>query len=357
MDQLSAETRIEHETIRSVMDRLRAEHSDFEIETGIDGQWEFRTHYGSLNAVVGDRSVRIRVHADDETNLSYMKMGVAGHLAEYLGTAAAIRWQGDGTDAGAPVFFREITVLSSTRLSPHMQRVRFSGSDLGRFAHGGLHVRLLLPPRGRQPVWPSLGADGLLVWPSGEDALVVRVYTVRAIDVAAGWVDIDFVLHPGSDTPAATFAGNAKAGDVIGMIGPGGGGVPEADNLLLLGDDTALAAIGRILDDLAPATRAEVFLEVDGPADAIALARGDNVAVTWLYRHGRDPGTAGLLSQTLRRMDSASLPPDLYVWAGCEFADFKEVRKILRKEWGLKKDRHLVVAYWRRGVSGESDDE
>jgi hypothetical protein len=29
----------------------------------------------------------------------------------------------------------------------------------------------------------------------------------------------------------------------------------------------------------------------------------------------------------------------------------------VRKEWGLKKDRHLVVAYWRRGVSGESDDE
>jgi NADPH-dependent ferric siderophore reductase len=356
MGQLSAETRISDSDIRSVMDKLRAEHIDYEVDTGIDGQWEFRTHYGSLNAVLGDRSVLIRVHAEDETCLSYMKMGVAGHIAEHLGTTAGIRWTGDGTDAGTPVFFREMTVISSTRIAAHMQRVRFSGGDLGRFAHGGLHVRLLLPPRGRKPVWPCVGADGLLVWPSGEQALVVRVYTIRAIDVAAGWIDVDFVLHPGSDTPAATFAETAKAGDVIGMIGPGGGDVPEAANLLLLGDETALPAIGRILDRLAPSTRADVIVEVDGPTDEIPLA-GDNVHINWLYRHGREAGTAGLLSDALRTMDPASLPPDLYVWAGCEFADFRELRKHVRKEWGLKKDRHLIVAYWRRGVSGESDDE
>jgi NADPH-dependent ferric siderophore reductase len=357
MGQLSAETRIKDPDIRSVMDKLRAEHSDYEVDTGIDGQWEFRTHYGSLNAVLDDRSVLIRVHAEDETCLSYMKMGVAGHIAEHLGTTAGIRWTGDGTDAGTPVFFREITVISSTRIAAHMQRVRFAASDLGRFAQGGLHVRLLLPPRGKKPVWPSVGADGLLVWPSGEDALVVRVYTIRAIDVAAGWVDVDFVLHPGGETPAATFAENAKAGDVIGMIGPGGGDVPEAENLLLLGDETALPAIGRILDRLAPSIRAEVLLEVDGPADEIPLAGGDNVRITWLYRRGREAGTAGLLPDALRKMDPASLQPDLYVWAGCEFGDFRDLRKLVRKEWGLKKDRHLVVAYWRRGVSGESDDE
>jgi NADPH-dependent ferric siderophore reductase len=357
MDQLSAETRIEHDAIRSVMDRLRAEHSEYEVETGIEDRWEFRTHYGSLSAFVGDRSARIQVYASDETNLSYMKMGVAGHLAEYLGDTAGIRWRGDGADSGTPVFFREVTVLSSTKISPHMQRLRFSGHDLERFTHGGLHMRLLLPPHGRRPVWPALGADGLLVWPSGEDALVIRVYTIRAIDAAAGWFDVDVVLHPGGDTPAATFAENARAGDVIGMIGPGGGDVPEAANLLLLGDDTALPAIGRILDNIAPETSADVFLEVDGPADAIPLGGGDNVRVTWLYRQGHEAGTAGLLSEALRGMDPATLSPDLYVWAGCEFSDFKDIRKILRKEWGLNKDRHLAVAYWRRGVQGEEGAE
>jgi NADPH-dependent ferric siderophore reductase len=357
MDQLSAETRIEDDDIRSVMEKLRAEHSDFEIDTGIDGEWEFRTHYGSLSAVLRERCVWIRVYAEDETCLSYMKMAVAGHVSEHLGSTAGIRWHGDGSDVGVPTFFREITVVSSVRISPQMQRVRFAANDLGRFAHGGLHIRLLLPPKGRQPLWPQMGADGLMVWPSGPDALIVRIYTIRAIDVAGGWVDVDFVLHPGSDTPAATFAETTRAGDVVGMIGPGGGDVPTAENLLLLGDDTALAAIGRILDRLALSTQADVFVEVDSPADVIPLAEGDNIRVTWLYRHGRDAGTAGLLSDTLRKMDPASLPADLFVWAGCEFNDFRELRKLVRKEWGLKKDRQLIVAYWRRGAQGEDGAE
>ncbi|WP_254633924.1 siderophore-interacting protein [Mesorhizobium sp. GbtcB19] len=332
------------------MDRLRAEHSDDEIDTGDAGRWEFRMHYGSLNAAFDDGGVLVRVAAEDETCLSYMKMIFAGHIAAHLSTTECLRWQGDGTDAGTPIFFREISVLSSTRLSPHMQRVRFSGRDLGRLAHGGLHVRLLLPPAGRQAVWPTMGADGLIVWPSGEDALTVRVYTIRALDALSGWLDIDFVLHPGAETPAASFAQNARPGDVIGMIGPGGGGVPEARNLLLIGDDTALPAIARILEELAPSSSAEAYIEVDGPEDRIALARGKNIAVHWLYRHGREAGGAGLLPAALRERGHPA--DDLHVWAGCEFADFRDIRKIVRKEWGLPRDRHFVTAYWRRGAQG-----
>ncbi|WP_245420708.1 MULTISPECIES: siderophore-interacting protein [unclassified Mesorhizobium] len=337
------------------MDRLRAEHSVCEIEIGHADQWALRMHYGSLHAAAEEGGMLIRVAAQDETCLAYMKMIVAGHIAGQLGTTNGLRWQGDGSHAGTPVFFREISVQSSTRLSPHMQRVRFAGRDLGRFAHGGLHVRLLLPPAGRQPVWPLMGVDGMMVWPSGEDALTVRVYTIRALDVAGGWLDIDFVLHPGTETPAADFALSARAGDVVGMIGPGGGGVPEAQNLLLLGDDTALPAIGRILEEIPPSIRAEVLVEVDGPEDRIALTEDDNIAVNWLYRQGQEAGTAGLLPAALRERGPSA--GDFYVWAGCEFSDFREIRKILRKEWGLPRERHLATAYWRRGAQGAEGGE
>ncbi|MER8373886.1 siderophore-interacting protein [Mesorhizobium sp. M1406] len=357
MDQLSAQTRIRDEAIRSAMDRLRAEHGEFEIDTGVADQWELRLHYGSLIAMLEDDGMLIRVAATDETCLSYMKMTVAGHVAEHLGTASGLRWQGDGVDAGTPVFFREIMVMASTRISAHMQRLRFAGKDLGRFTHGGLHMRLLLPPHGRRPVWPSMGADGLLVWPSGDDVLTVRVYTIRAVDAANGWLDVDFVLHPGQDTPAATFAQNARAGDVIGMIGPGGGDTPVAQTLLLLGDDTALPAMARILEHLPPSTRAEVLIEVDGPDDRIALAQGENIDITWLYRHGRETGTAGLLPAALRERSHIALADGLYVWAGCEFGDFREIRKIVRKQWNLSRDQHLVTAYWRRDAHSEGDGE
>ena len=355
MSQLSAQTHISDNTILPVMDRLRAENSEHEIETGSADRWEFRMYYGSLSADFDEGGVLVRVAAEDETCLSYMKMIFAGHVARQLGTTAGLRWQGDGNDAGTPVFFREITVQSSTRLSRHMQRVRFSGRDLGRFAHGGLHVRLLLPPAGRNPVWPSMGADGLIVWPSGEDALTIRVYTIRGLDVEAGWLDVDFVLHPGTETPAATFAQNARAGDIIGMVGPGGSGVPKAENLLLLGDDTALPAIGRILEELPPSAKAEAFIEVDSPEDRIALANRQGIVVNWLYRDGRDAGTAGLLAAALREHGGKTAAESLYVWASCEFADFREIRKIVRKEWASPRDRHFITAYWRRGAQG--DDE
>ncbi len=353
MSQLTAETLVEDDNIRMAMEKFHAEHEEYAVETGVEHQWEFETHYGSLSAVLADRSVSIRVSAEDETCLSYMKMVVAGHIAEYLGSTRGLRWNGDGAEAGTPVFFREITVQSSTRISTHMQRVRFTGDNLARFASGGLHMRLLLPPRGRKPVWPTLGADGLMVWPSGDDALTVRVYTIRAIDPVAGWFDVDFVLHEGENTPAATFAANARPGEIIGLIGPGGGDASDQRNLLLFGDDTALPAIGRMLDSLAPESRADVFVEVDSPADTLPLAEGDNIRITWLYRHGDEPGTANLLSQALRGIDRVSLADDVFVWAGCEFGDFRELRRIVRKEWGLKKDRQLIVAYWRRGTSGE----
>jgi len=67
-----------------------------------------------------------------------------------------------------------------------------------------------------------------------------------------------------------------------------------------------------------------------------------------------------LAPAALRERSHAALADGLFVWAGCEFTDFREIRKIVRKEWGLPRDRHLVTAYWRRGVQdanggGEGD--
>lgn len=308
--------------------------------------------YGMVTLALEAERLRIKATASDETNLAYLKMGLAGRLVSTPGTGAVLRWTGNGSGDVVPVFFRELRVISSVRVGPHIQRLRFAGERLERFATGGLHVRLLMPREGRKPVWPRVGEDGLLVWPQGEDALTVRVYTIRAIDVEASWVEVDFVLHPGCETPAARFAEQATPGDVIGMIGPGGGDVPETANMLLLGDDTAVPAIVRILNELRPGTWADVVIEVDGPEDVqpLAVAAG---SVRWLFRDGRAPGTAGLLSGHLRHIDAAELPDDIFVWAGCEFSDFREIRQILRKRWGLPKERQLVVPYWRRGSAGD----
>jgi NADPH-dependent ferric siderophore reductase len=75
------------------------------------------------------------------------------------------------------------------------------------------------------------------------------------------------------------------------------------------------------------------------------------------YRQGREAGTAGLLPAALRERSHIALADGLYVWAGCEFTDFREIRMIVRKEWGLARDRHLATAYWRRGAQGEGGED
>ena len=350
---LTSEAVIDHDNAVQMVEKMRDDHSDLGSADSRPGSWDFPLHYGSVSARLEHSRVRIRVFAEDDTNLSYVKMEVAAHAAELLGSTGGIHWSGQADTPQVPAFFREIRVVSSRKLSPHMQRIRFEAHDISRYATGGLHIRLLIPPAGRTPVWPTIGHDGLFVWPTGDDTLTVRIYTIRTIDVEAGTFDVDFVLHPGLDTPAATFAQTARPGDQIGMIGPGGNHIPENGNLLLLGDDTALPAISRILENLAPETHAEVYLEVDSEADILPIASPPTATITWLLRKGRPAGTTGLLSGVLRQIDPSTLPDDLYIWSACEFQDFREIRRIVRKEWRWPKARQLVVSYWRQGLGGE----
>lgn len=273
---------------------------------------------------------------------------VAYYLQHILGDdCPPLVWSGDGADTRELAHFREMRVVSSIQLTPHMRRVRLAGSDLARFASGGLHVRLLFPPQGRTPVWPHSGPAALPVWPEGEDELVTRVYTIRNIDAEAGHVDIDVVLH---DPPGAgcRWSRETRPGDPVGMLGPGGGEVGKAERYLLLGDETALPAIARTLAELPDDAKGHAFIEVDGEDEEQSLLHPVGMQVRWLHRNGAPAGTTTLLEDAARASVAPGSPPP-FVWAGCEFEAFKAIRRFCRKDLGLRKNGHLVVAYWRRG--------
>jgi len=282
-----------------------------------------------------------------------MKMGVVHHVREFAAPQVPeIGWSGDGTTETVPAYFREMRVVRAFDVTPRMRRVVLSGEDLGRFAHDGLHVRLIFPPKGREPVWPRLGADGCPVWPEGEDALVARVYTLRHVDVAAGEVWIDILRHDGDETPGSRFAMTAVPGERVGMTGPGGGAIPAARSMILLGDETALPAIARILAGLPATATARAVIEVTGPEEEQYLPSAARVSVEWLHR-GTEPRGTGKLAEILQAVEAENLSPDTFVWAGCEFADFRQMRRRVRADWKLPRDRHLVVAYWRKGAAGD----
>ncbi len=299
-------------------------------------------------------TVSVVVEGHEAGSHGIAKGVVAYYLQHILGDACPpLVWSGDGAQTRELAHFREMRVVSTRQLTPNMRRVRLAGANLARYASGGLHVRLLFPPKGRAPVWPHAGPAALPVWPEGEDELVSRVYTIRSIDPEAGHVDIDVVLH---DPPGAgcRWSREARPGDLVGMLGPGGGEVGPADSYLLLGDETALPAIARSLEHLPAGAKGHALIEVADAGEEQALRHPDGMTLRWLHRNGAPAGTTTLLEEAARSVARPDDPPG-FVWAGCEFAAFKAIRRFCRKDLGLRKNQHLVVAYWRRGLKQDDD--
>lgn len=273
------------------------------------------------------------------------------HIIEFSHCAPdAIHWQGDEVQLSRPPAFRLITAESVRDLGPHMRRIRFRGEDLDRYApDDNIHCKLIFPqPGDTAPEWPTLAADGTPQFPKGDRRLNIRTYTLRRIDAAAGWFDVDFVLHEDAG-PGSTWAAQAEPGQRIGLSGPGGSTARQAGWMLLAGDETALPAIARIGEALPADTRGAVLVEVQDAADQIPLRLPPGMTLQWLHRGAAAPGTTTLLTSAIQA--SAIAPgPDRYVWVGAEFDTAQAVRGWLRNTLGFGGKEQLVVAYWRRGL-------
>ncbi|MDQ0324906.1 NADPH-dependent ferric siderophore reductase [Rhodopseudomonas julia] len=301
---------------------------------------------GSLRAL--REAIELEAEARDISGLFYMRMALAAHLKEFAGAPSPeIVWAGDGDDIETPPNFRPVSVRKMHDITQHMRRITFAGEDLERFADDdNLHLGLIIPPEGGKLIWPKVGRDGLLQWDPETPTPAMRRYTVRRCNPATGEIDIDFVLHDDAG-PGTAFAVHAQPGVMAGLAGPSGGSIVRGrDWYLLAGDETALPAISRFLEILPADTPGRVLIEVAGAEDEQPMG-GGAIEVEWIHRGADRPGLR--LSEAVRAVE---FPPDAaspYVWAACEFNAFKAIRNHLRTERGLKKQDHLVVAYWRQG--------
>jgi NADPH-dependent ferric siderophore reductase len=272
---------------------------------------------------------------------------VAEHLFMFSGDERLnLRWS-DGPQPSRVPDLREVTVVGARNVTPRMRRVTVETDDARHFSDGGLHVRLLIPPRGRKPIWPQSGIDGRIHWATGDDALIVRPYTIRNIDVARNQVDIDFVVHEGDNVPGASWAKNVRPGDKAGLIGPGGGGIPKAENLVLAGDETALPAIARIAAAMPSDARLRIFLEVECREEEQPIATAAHHEITWLHRNGRPAGTTGTLERNLRDIVSG-IDRSIYVWVACEQVEARAIRNFMKTELQYDRTLFTVAAYWQR---------
>jgi NADPH-dependent ferric siderophore reductase len=247
---------------------------------------------------------------------------------------------------------RLLQVLRVHAVTPHLLRVTLGGPDLADFESASFddHVKVFFPPPGAErPALPTLGANGP-EFPEGEPKPVARDFTPRRFDRAAGELDLEFVLnHPG---PASQWAAQARVGQWLGIGGPRGSFVVPTgfDWHLLIGDDTALPAIARRLEELPAGARAAVVLEVADRAAQIAFDTRADVHEVWRFRAEADAAEGDALLNAVRDLPLPS-SGDGYVWAAGEALSMRAVRQHLTGERGVDKSRIRAAAYWKRGAA------
>jgi len=248
-------------------------------------------------------------------------------------------------------------VERTERLTPHMVRVHLGGpafrdfvdgADPDRLAATDKYVKLLLAPPS-SGLTPPYDLEALRTALPKHERPARRTYTVRAVDHAEGTIAIDFVVH-GDDGLAGPWAAAARPGDLLALSGPGGGYTPSTDPAVthvLLGDDSALPAIGAALEAMPATAQGVALVEVAGAEDEQALAVPAGVDLRWLHRDatGAEPGT--LLLAAARALPRASRP--VRVFAHGERTAVKAIRRLLQDDWGLDKADLSLSAYWALG--------
>ncbi len=248
-------------------------------------------------------------------------------------------------DASARHFFQRVrfdlkrrwaTVVRREELGGDLLRLTFGGPDLADFQSAAFdeHVKLFVP------------ADATPIRAASSEQLVGRHYTPRHYDAARGELTIDFYLHEAG--VLTSWARQAQPGAELIIGGPKGALVPpeDFDWYLLAGDETALPAIARRLEQLAAGVRVVVIAEVARAGLEIDLPTAADAEIRWVYRDLQPTA----LVQTL---EALALPTgEGYAWIAGEASQARAARQALLAK-GLPKDWVKAAGYWKLGESDQ----
>ena len=226
-------------------------------------------------------------------------------------------------------------VVSSDRLTPHVQRIRLTAPELAGFRFDpGQDVMFLVAADGNRPVR--------------------RRYTIRRLDLARRLLTVDVVLHGAG--PGERWVRSATPGDRIEGIGPRGKITTSltADWHLFVGDESALPAIFAMTESLPGDSVATVLLEIPEQADEQELLSAARTRVSWLHRLGAPAGNSTGLVAEAREVE---LPPGRgHAYLLGEAGVVLALRQVLADR-GLQPDQVSPKAYWGRGRANAGHGE
>jgi NADPH-dependent ferric siderophore reductase len=258
-----------------------------------------------------------------------------------------------------PPAFRRVAVRAVAPVTPRLVRVTLGGPELDGLVveQPAASVRLLLPSRGStdlvMPAWT--GNEFLL--PDGSRP-AIRTLTPLRLDPERQELEVEIVVHEGGT--ASGWALAAGEGDEAALSGPGRGYPidPDAALFLLAGDESALPAIGQLLEALPAGKPVRVIIEVAHPDARLELPTRPAGATPPVVEWGDLPAgaTAGdaLVAAVIEA--AAELPAGARVWAAGEAAAVQRIRRHLLDERGLPRSETWIRGYWKHGRAGDADE-
>ena len=223
---------------------------------------------------------------------------------------------------------RELEVVRVEDLSPHYRSITFAGESLSDFVSASFddHVKFMLETNSESPVR--------------------RDYTPRRFSTQDRELTLEFALH--GEGPAADWALQAQVGQRVTIGGPRGSFIIPLDYAwhLFAGDETALPAIARRLEELPAGATALVLVQTADAADERVFKTSAKLSLQWVRTD----------EEMLAAMRALALPPgEGYAWCAGEAGLTGQLRRMLVEEKGH--DRHAIraAAYWKRGAVGHHE--
>ena len=225
---------------------------------------------------------------------------------------------------------RTLAICARRMLSPNMLRLTLGGAELAGFTSSAPddHIKLFVRDH-----------DGVEV---------MRYYTPRRFYPDENRLDIDFALHDAG--PATLWANNAQVGDRAEIGGPRGSQIVSGpiSRWILIGDETALPAIARRVEELPPGVPVSSLVAIPTPEDKQDFETDADLSASWVCRTNPTDWT-GLLA----KLADMPVERDAFVWIAAEANVARHVRHHL-EERGHPRGWMKASGYWIAGQAGES---
>lgn len=230
---------------------------------------------------------------------------------------------------------RVLTIAAKEFVSPKMIRITATGEDLADFNSMAPddHLKLMVDTGGEKPE--------------------MRDYTPRYFNIEKRLLVVDFAIHEAG--PATQWAINAKIGDELLIGGPRGSSqlTKTFDWLLLIGDETALPAMGRWVEESSEElTILTLGIVADESEEQQWTTKAQHKAL-WAHRPSSDD-TSG--NAAIDRLKSVQLPAgEGFIWIAAEAKAAREIKAFVLDTWSHPAQFVKSSGYWVKGMADTTE--